>query len=100
FIFLGLKSFFPTTIVISTFSYLGIWKLFMLFTRLYSEYTKQIAIAVLFIPSFVFWGSGIMKDTFIVSSVCWVTYNFYKVFIKRERVWLNLAFLLLNFWII
>lgn len=100
FTFLGMKTFFPTSLLMAVFSYIGIWKLFSLFTRLYPIYTKYLAISILYIPSFVFWGSGIMKDTYIVGAVCWFTYNFYKIFIVRERVMINFLFLVLNFWLI
>lgn len=100
FVFLGMKSFFSTSLLLATFSYIGVWKLFMLFTRIYPDYTKNLAISILYIPSFVFWGSGIMKDTYIVGAVCWFTYNFYKIFIVREKVWINFLFLVFNFWLI
>jgi hypothetical protein len=39
---------------------------------------------VLFIPSCVFWGSGLAKDSFTLSAVGWFTYSFYHFFIKKE----------------
>ncbi len=45
---------------------------------------KELAIAVLFIPSCVFWGSGLAKDSFTLSAVGWFTYSFYHFFIKKE----------------
>lgn len=100
FTFLGMKTFFTTSLLVSVFSYIGVWRLFTLFTRLYPVYTKYLAMSILYIPSFIFWGSGIMKDTYIVGAVCWFTYNFYMVFIAREKVVINLVFLIFNFWLI
>jgi len=48
----------------------------------------------------LFWGSGIMKDTFVLGAVCWVTYNFYHVFIRKKDLMLNLLLLLMNVGII
>jgi hypothetical protein len=36
------------------------------------------------VPSCVFWGSGLMKDSFTLSAVGWFTYAFYFFFIKKQ----------------
>ena len=41
-----------------------------------------------------------MKDTYVLSSTCWFTYNFYMTFIKRKKIFLNLLALILNIVII
>lgn len=58
--------------------------------------SKQFAIAILFIPSVVFWGSGILKDTITFSAACWFTYSFYKLFAKRERMFFNTLYLIIS----
>jgi hypothetical protein len=100
FLFLGGKSIFTTSFFTACFSYIGIWKLFQLFVKIYPKYIQPLSIAILFIPSFVFWGSGIMKDTFVVGAACWITANFYAVFIQRKKLLLNILLLGLNFYII
>lgn len=100
FTILGAKTFIPTSFVVCFVSYIGIWKLFKLFAHTYPKYVKQVAICVLFIPSFIFWGSGIMKDTYIVGATCWITYNFYSVFIKGRRVFVNGLAFVFNLWVI
>jgi hypothetical protein len=97
---LGAQTYLPTTIIISCISYIGIWKVFRLFKNLYSEHTKYLAIAILFMPSFVFWGSGIMKDTYIVGATCWITYNFYQIAISHKKIALNTLLFIMNFIII
>jgi hypothetical protein len=97
---IGSKTYIPTTLLVGCLSYIGIWKLFSLFKSLYTEYTKYLVIAILFMPSFIFWGSGIMKDTYIVGATCWITYNFYKILITRKKVLINLLFFIINFIII
>lgn len=94
------RNYLPTTLLVSCFSYIGIWNLFRLFKTIYPKYEKVFAIAILFLPSFIFWGSGIMKDTYIVGASCWITYNFYRIMIVRKKVLLNLFFFILNFIII
>ena len=100
FLFLGGKSIFTTSFFTACFSYIGIWKLFQLFVHLYPKTIKPLSIAILFIPSFVFWGSGIMKDTFVVGAACWITANFYAVFIQRKKFVINILLLGFNFFLI
>jgi len=97
---LGSQTYLPTTILVGCFSYIGVWKLFRLFHSFYPQYTQYLSIAILFMPSFVFWGSGIMKDTYIIGSTCWISYNFYQIFIARKKVYVNLFFFIVNFIII
>lgn len=65
FVILGLGSYFASSLLIALFTYTGAWHLFLFFVGKYPKLEKQMAIAALFIPSVVFWGSGISKDTFI-----------------------------------
>jgi hypothetical protein len=97
---LGSGTYLPTTVLVSCFSYIGVWKLFQLFVKLYPHHMKVFAITILFLPSFVFWGSGIMKDTYIIGATCWITYNFYQLAIARKKLWLNTILMILNFIII
>ena len=82
---LSIDSFFGCTILVSILSYTGVWRLYLVFTEVYPKLTKEMAIAVLFIPSVVFWGSGILKDTLTFSAACWFTYAFYHVTLKRYK---------------
>jgi hypothetical protein len=61
------------------------WKLYQTFLKEFPDLKKEFAIACLFIPSCVFWGSGLMKDSFTLSAVGWFTYAFYHFFIKKQR---------------
>ena len=84
FCLISFNSFFATSILTSVFSFIGIWKFFRLVNTLYPGNQKQFAYIILFMPSLIFWGSGIMKDSFVLASTCWITYSFYKVFIERK----------------
>ena len=100
FYLIGAKSFIITSFIVCCFSYIGIWKFYRLLNILYPGYEKGLAYIVLFLPSIAFWGSGIMKDSYTVSSACWLTYNFYMVLILRKKVLVNAIFLLINLFII
>jgi hypothetical protein len=86
--------------MICCYSYIGIWKFYRLLNILYPGNEKGLAYIVIFLPSIAFWGSGIMKDSFTVSSACWITYNFYMVLISRKKVIINSIFLVINLFII
>lgn len=95
-ILLGFKSFIVTTILLVWICYSGIWRLYLLFCEEFPQLSKQFAIAILFIPSVVFWGSGILKDTITFSAACWFTYSFYKLFAKREKMFFNTLYLIIS----
>jgi hypothetical protein len=82
---LGFQSYFATAILVATFTFGGMWKLYQTLLQEFPEIKKQLAIACLFIPSCLFWGSGIMKDSFTLSAVGWFTFSFYFFFIKKEK---------------
>lgn len=62
------RSYFLTTILVSWVTYEGLWRLYLMFARYYPHMMGPLAMAVLFMPSTVFWGSGIMKDPFTLSA--------------------------------
>jgi hypothetical protein len=72
----------------------GIWKLFQLLDSVYSQRTKYFAIAILFIPSVAFWGSGILKDTITMTGVCYMVFYFHKIFFDGSSTPKNIMFLL------
>ncbi len=73
------------TIFFTLFSFWGVWKLLKVFYDWNPALHKQFAIAILFIPSVFFWGSGIMKDTIMIGSLGLVVYSFYMIFYKKDR---------------
>jgi hypothetical protein len=82
--------------VLSFICYSGIWKLFMLFNDYFPKLQKQFAISFLFIPSVVFWGSGLLKDSITLSAVGWYTFYFHSFFIRKKRSFSSLAFIFIS----
>ena len=97
---LSFNSFIVTSFFTACFSYIGIWKIYRLFNMLYPGNSKVLAYLILFLPTLIFWGGGIMKDSYVLGSTCWITFNFYKVFILRKKIFINLIFMSLNLFII
>ena len=57
----------------SMISFTGVWHLFHFFYVQYPHLHKKIAIAVLLLPNFVFWSSGILKDPICTGALGWIT---------------------------
>jgi len=90
------KSYIPATILLAWLSYTGIWKLYTLFCEQFPQLAKQLAISILYMPSVVFWGSGMLKDTITLSAACWFTYAIYYLLIKKEKMAFHLLCLLVS----
>ena len=73
----------------SMLSFTGIWHLFKFFYALYPHLFRQIAIAVLFMPNFVFWSSGVLKDPVCIGALGWITYALFEVLVKKKRLLRN-----------
>ncbi len=83
-VFFGANSYFCSSILTAAITYSGAWKLYKTFLLEFPSLKKELAIACIFIPSCVFWGSGLMKDSFTLSAVGWFTYSFYHFFILKR----------------
>lgn len=97
---LTINSIVATVMLVAWLSYKGVWKLYIVFTDMYPHLRKELAYAILFIPSVSFWGSGILKDTYTFGAACWFTFSFYKIFIKREKIFGNIVAMIIMSYII
>ncbi|MEO6883793.1 MAG: hypothetical protein ABI199_07190 [Bacteroidia bacterium] len=100
FLFISFKSYLLASVLLAWASFVGIWKMFLMFGKLYQEISVQLAIAVLFIPSVVFWGSGILKDTITLSASCWFIYALYNSLIIKNKRAKNFFILFLSGYVI
>ncbi|MFH2142209.1 MAG: hypothetical protein ABIJ97_07300 [Bacteroidota bacterium] len=94
------NSFFCTTILVATFTYFGIWKLYRLITELYPANISRISLAVLFVPSVFFWGSGILKDSYTLSMSCLFVASGYCLFIFKRNILRNIIGLVFSSFIL
>lgn len=67
-------------------SFCGVWAMYVTFVKLYPTAYKKLAIAVFFLPSVFFWGSGLMKDSLCLGALGWAFYGFYHVFIEKKNI--------------
>ncbi len=82
------------------FSFWGLWLMFLSFYKIYPELKWPFAIAIFFIPTVFFWGSGILKDTVTLGAVGFLVYAFMQVFFERRNIVFNSLIILLTVYII
>ncbi|MCC6841103.1 MAG: hypothetical protein IT230_13180 [Flavobacteriales bacterium] len=82
----GFNSILLTVAMVSTLAYGGIWGFYRTLARYYPSLRGQLAFAVLFFPSVVFWGGGIMKDTFTFTGLCWFITAMDRIFFLKRNV--------------
>ncbi len=58
-------------ILFSLICFVGNWYLFIILAKLFPDSTVKIAFAIFLLPSAVFWGSGLLKDTLTLAGVCY-----------------------------
>jgi hypothetical protein len=94
------NTFLPTSILFAVLSFTGVWAMFRTFVKSYPTLIKQIAIATLFIPSCLIWGSGIFKDTICMFALGWMLYCSFQLLIQRNMSFSNVSLLLLSFYVL
>lgn len=66
-------------------SFSGMWAMYKALMKLYPVLHRELAIAVFFIPSVFFWGSGVLKDSLCIGAIGWLFFGFYEGLIERKR---------------
>lgn len=90
----------PLAVILASISFTGVWALFRTFALQYPNATKSIAIATLFIPSSIVWGSGVFKDTFCMFGLGWMTFGAFRILIHRDFSLKNVLITLLCFYLV
>lgn len=94
------STFLNTSIFFAVISFTGVWALFRTFALQYPQYLRQVAVALLFIPSCYIWGSGIFKDTLCIFGLGWLTYGVFQMLIQRNFGLSNILFSTLSFYVV
>jgi hypothetical protein len=94
------SSYSATAVLFAVIGFVGLWMLFVAFYEIRPDLHKAIAIATLFIPSVVFWGSGLLKDTVTLAGLGIATLLIKRIFLDRRINIFNVLLLLLCFYIV
>jgi hypothetical protein len=75
-------------VIIASIVFIGTWLMFITFAKQYKN-IKTIAIAILFMPGPIVWGSGLFKDSFCMFAIGCLVYCFYMLFeLRKYKLWL------------
>jgi hypothetical protein len=90
----------PIALLFAYLSYTGIWAMYRTITNIYPQLYKELAIAFLFIPSVVVWGSAVFKDTICMFGLGWLTYTTFRIFVNKDFSIRNILLFALSFYLI
>jgi len=94
------SSYLATSVLLSVVCYTGIWRLYLVFTDAFPKLKKELAISILFMPSVIFWGSGILKDSISLAAIGWFVYGFYFGMVKGEKIFWHIILVALASFVI
>ncbi|RYY57831.1 MAG: hypothetical protein EOO09_00975 [Chitinophagaceae bacterium] len=86
FSFLFNNSYLCISFCMGFFSFGGCWRVFRMFTEMYPHLHKKMAVAVLFLPSVLFWGGSLMKDSISIGCLGYMLYALYNLTIVRRKI--------------
>ncbi len=73
------------SLVFGFFALGGAIRIFKTFHYYYPSYTRELALATIFLPSVGFWSAGLLKDSVCFGSVGFILYGVLNVFVKRTK---------------
>lgn len=100
FSFFSFGSYIVINLFFSMIAYTGIWKLFRFFYDIYPHLHRKIALAILFLPTLVFWSSGTLKDPICMGMLGWMTFSIYHGLYKKKQTVSNSIFALIAMWVL
>jgi hypothetical protein len=83
---LGFDTYSVTALLFAVLSFTGMWAMYMTFAKIRPQVYKELAVAVFFLPSVFFWGSGLLKDSLCLGALGWLFYAFYRGAIEKKNI--------------
>lgn len=81
-------------------SFMGVWRMFTTFIKIYPQLRKEIMFSCFMLPSVIFWGSGLMKDSITFGCLGFFFSSFYKIFIVKKATKLDYLLFAVSFLVI
>jgi len=85
-VFISFDSYITCNLFMSFLSFLGAWKLFQVYNDILPERKLQGFIFIFCMPSVVFWGGGLMKDTVALCGLNYLIYYCYFMTTHRKNL--------------
>jgi len=86
FALLSFNTYTVIAVLFATITFSGMWVMYITFVKVRPQAYKELAIAVFFLPSVFFWGSGLLKDSLCLGALGWLFYTFYRGAIERKNM--------------
>lgn len=96
----SMYSYGATSIIFAAISFIGLWMAYSNLCKIYPKYSNHLLISFFMIPSIIFWGSGVLKDTVTLSCIGWLIYAFSNIFIFKRKIIYSLFVSLISVWLI
>jgi hypothetical protein len=93
-------SFLATTLFFSLLGFIGNWYLFRTFCKLYPSLHKELSIGCLYLPSIIFWTSGIMKDTLCTLALCILFKLIVDIFVFNKSWYKRVFVMFICLWVL
>lgn len=81
-------------------SFMGVWRMFVTFIKIYPQLRKEIMFSCFMLPSVIFWGSGLMKDSVTFGCLGFFFSSFYKIFIVKKASKMDYLLFVVSFLVI
>lgn len=81
---------------LSLYSFAGCWRIFKMFTEMYPKLHKKFAIGILFLPSILFWGGSLLKDSICMGSMGLALYAAYSIVFKQRKIFASSVILVIT----
>ncbi|MDA0195531.1 MAG: hypothetical protein O2887_12590 [Bacteroidetes bacterium] len=94
------NSYYAISLLFASLSFSGSWALYYAFYKILPNKHFLIALAVLFVPSVFFWGSGLLKDTLTFGAMGWFIFSFLEIFVHKKRNPVNILVMVIAAYII
>jgi len=86
FYFLGFGSIWGTTLALAIVMFFLLWDFYKMLCRLYPKECKYMSVALFFLPSILFWSSGILKDVWCLVAVLQLYKAMWLVFFRKHSI--------------
>lgn len=93
-------SYMVTALFFACISFYGSWKIFTLLADLYPMLTKEFFNCIFMVPSVIFWGSGIFKDTITLSGLMLMVYHSYDAFVRGRLNPFNIIMIAISAYVV
>jgi len=98
--FLLTDSYIVLCFLFSFFALAGSIRLYKFFLIQFPDMRKEIAVAVLFLPSVCYWSSGFLKDSICFGAIGFLLYALYQLFINRRKMLASLLWIIASVYMI